>query len=238
MTRALLLSLCLAPAVYSASKPEFEPFLIESHVTAMRDGVRLATDIYLPGKDGKPVEGKYPAIVYRTPYNKTGLKGMGAYLASRGYAVVAQDVRGRFKSEGNFYAFVNEGPDGHDTIEWAASQAWSNGKVGTAGASYLAWDQYLGAMERPPHLTAMYADVGGNTFYDEFAWPGGAPNPAWGIWILNSAASSPQAAADPAARVALGEAQKNAMAWLGQPPSARAEVFAPSAIGPVRTGCS
>jgi putative CocE/NonD family hydrolase len=224
MKRLILFTLC--PGLFAASKAEFEPFLIESQMVAMRDSVRLATDIYRPGKDGKPVDGKFPVIVYRTPYNKTGLKAMGAYLASRGYAMVAQDVRGRFKSEGNFYAFINEGPDGHDTIEWAAAQPWSNGKVGTAGASYLAWDQYLAAMERPPHLVAMYADVGGNTFYDEFAWPGGAPNPAWGMWILNSALSSPQAAADPAARAPLLEVQKSAMTWLAKPPAERAELFA------------
>jgi hypothetical protein len=86
----------------------------------------LATDIYLPARDGR-----FPVVLVRTPYNKNGARSQCIAFAAKGYACVAQDCRGRFKSEGEFYAFVNEGKDGYDAIEWAARQPWSNGKVGT-----------------------------------------------------------------------------------------------------------
>ena len=133
----------------------------ETVMVPMRDGVKLATDVYRP-----EAPGKYPVVLSRTPYNKAGLRAVSEYFADRGYVALGQDVRGRFESQGDFYPFVNEGLDGYDAIEWAASQPWSNGKVGTWGASYLAWDQYHAAMYRPPHLTAMFADVGGASLID------------------------------------------------------------------------
>lgn len=191
----------------------------------MRDEVKLATDVYRPARAGKPVEGRFPALLYRTPYNKSGQAKEGAFFAQHGYVVLAQDCRGRFASEGEFYAFVNEGQDGYDTIEWAAVQPWSNGKVGTIGGSYLAWDQYHAAMYSPPHLVAMFALVGGANFYQEYAYPGGAPNPGWPIWLLRSAATSPLAARDPAAAAPLLELLKNPIPWFALHPRKRAEVF-------------
>src|SRR5579864_5665055 len=139
----------------------------------MRDGVKLATDIYYPTKDGAPVPGKFPVLVSRTPYGKNptpppdgtmtpeqqNRQNPAAYFASRGYVVVLQDCRGRFNSEGMFYLDVNEGPDGYDTVEWAARQPWSNGKVGTYGASYLSQVQNALAALRPPHLAAMFGSA-------------------------------------------------------------------------------
>ena len=198
-------------------------FLLVMNVMApMRDGVKLATDVYLPEK-----EGKYPVLLYRTPYNKDGQKGAAAYFNKFGYAVVVQDCRGRFKSEGEFYPFVNEGKDGYDTIEWAAAQPWSNGKVGTIGGSYLAWDQYHAAMYKPPHLVAMFAIVGGANLLNEYGHPGGTPNPGWPMWILNSAMSSPAAQRDPDGRAALASAAKNPREWLALHPRERSKVFAP-----------
>jgi hypothetical protein len=194
-------------------------------MVAMRDGVRLATDIYLPSKDGAPVSGRFPVIVIRTPYRKASIKPTGLSLASHGYAVVAQDCRGRFDSEGEFYAFVNEGTDGYDTIEWAAAQEWSNGKVGTSGPSYLAWDQYHAAMYRPPHLTAMFAGVGGANFYQEFGHPGGATNLGWPLWLARSAQTSPQAAEHVTEAEALTQIFKEPAAWLGMHPKEREKVF-------------
>ncbi len=212
----LLASAC----AWGASQPTFTP-IVRGNVTAeMRDGVRLTADLYLPSDAGK-----FPTIVYRTPYDKRGVQSAGMYFAARGYAVVAQDVRGRFKSEGDFYAFVNEGADGHDTIEWAAKQPWSDGRVVTNGASYLAWDQYHAAMYRPPHLVAMFADVGGNNFFEDFAHPGGAPNLGWFIWIARSAMTSPLAAKEEEARDALGAALKHPEPWLKKSPEERAQLF-------------
>src|SRR5436190_4352038 len=194
-------------------------------MVSMRDGVKLSTDLYRPARGGKAVEGRFPVLMYRTPYNKAGQKSAGAYFAQRGYIVAVQDCRGRFGSEGEFYAFVNEGKDGYDAIEWAGTQNWSNGKVGTIGASYLAWDQYHAAMYNPPHLSAMFALVGGANFYDEYGYPGGAPNLGWPLWILNSASTSPQAASNPAAAAMVNRAKEHPETWLALSPAARAEVF-------------
>jgi len=218
--------LLLAPALlWGASREEFESHVQSGVMVAMRDGVKLATDIYRPARNGAPVDGKFPVLLYRTPYNKVGAGRETSYFARHGYVVLSQDCRGRFASEGDFYPFLNEGPDGYDTIEWAAAQPWSNGKVGTIGGSYLAWDQYYAAMYRPPHLVAMFALVGGANFIEEYGLPGGAPNLGWPLWILSSAASSPQAARDPQAREPLAQALKNPRSWLDLHPQKRAEVF-------------
>jgi hypothetical protein len=188
---------------------------VSTVLVPMRDGVKLSTDIYRP-----EAEGRYPAVILRTPYNKGGSRNQGEFFSRHGYVFVAQDVRGRFASEGGFYPFVNEGLDGYDTIEWAAAQPWSNGKVGTFGGSYLAWDQYHAAMYRPPHLEAMFALVGGANFIEEFGHPGGAPNLGWALWILNSAATSP-------GRPGTGPLVPSPAEWLALHPQKRAAVFDP-----------
>jgi putative CocE/NonD family hydrolase len=220
----LLKVLLIACAALSAAE-NFDSVATSTAMVPMRDGVKLSTDIYLPARGEKAADGRFPVLVYRTPYNKAGNRTAANFFARHGYAVLSQDVRGRFDSEGEFYAFVNEGPDGYDTIEWAAGQKWSNGKVGTIGASYLAWDQYFAAMYRPPHLIAMFANVGGATFFDEFGYPGGTPNLGWPIWILKSAETSPQAAQDAAAKEPLTKLLNDPAPWLAQPPQKRAELF-------------
>ena len=119
----------------------------------MRDGVALRADVYRPAR-----EGKFPVLVFRTPYGKHhAARSDGVHLKAveRGYAVVLQDVRGRYASDGHFDPYRQEGKDGYDTIEWAASQSWSDGRVGTYGLSYPGAVQWLAAMESPPHLVAM-----------------------------------------------------------------------------------
>src|ERR1044072_5414627 len=128
---ALAVALLFAPPCAWAES--FDSYVVSEVEVAMRDGVRLATDVYRPARGDKTVEGTFPVVVYRTPYNKGGIKQAGAYFAQRGYVAVLQDCRGRFASGGKFYAFLNEGKDGYDTIEWAGTQTWSNGKVGTIG---------------------------------------------------------------------------------------------------------
>ena len=95
----------------------------------MRDGTELSADVYRPDR-----EGTFPVILVRTPYNNNsdGSVDTGKFFAEYGYAVVLQDVRGRWDSDGSFHAFVNESRDGYDTHEWAGTQPWSNGKVGHA----------------------------------------------------------------------------------------------------------
>jgi predicted acyl esterase len=97
----------------------------------MRDGVILRADILLPS-----AEDRFPALIYRTPYGKHfALKEYKTFekAVARGYAVVVQDVRGRYASDGEFVAYQNEGRDGYDTIEWVAKQPWCDGNVGTFG---------------------------------------------------------------------------------------------------------
>lgn len=119
----------------------------------MRDGVVLRADVWLPRADGR-----FPTLVYRTPYGKENApKEWSTFekLPPRGYAVVIQDVRGRYASDGEFAPYQNEGKDGYDTIEWAAQQPWSDGNIGTFGLSYPGAVQWLAAVENPPHLKAM-----------------------------------------------------------------------------------
>lgn len=146
----------------------------------MRDGVSLAADIYRPAVDGEGLAGPFPTILCRTPYNKSDLRyvEIGEYFSSRGYVTVLQDLRGRYKSEGlgEYFHTVNphEGRDGFDTIEWIASRSWSNGKVGMVGSSFAAVTQVAAALERPPHLTAIWPDVTPTNNYFHQAREGGA----------------------------------------------------------------
>ncbi len=151
--------------------------LIEKNLQVpMRDGVRLATDVYR--LDGAPPA---PVLVTRTPYDKERTVNGGAGAAfdvlravQAGYAVVIQDVRGRFASEGEFTPHFQEAADGADTIAWAAAQPWSSGVVGTFGGSYLGITQWLAAREQPPALKAMASTVSPSDAYEGMAYQGGA----------------------------------------------------------------
>jgi uncharacterized protein len=137
----------------------------------MRDGVRLDTNVFYP-----PGSLHYPTLLVRTPYGKGAdlPPGYSAFL-DRGYAVVMQDVRGRYGSEGAFNALGQEGPDGYDTLNWIASQAWSNGKVGMLGGSYLGIVQWRVALLNNPHLKAIFPVVSGyDDYLDRFYSTGGA----------------------------------------------------------------
>ena len=115
----------------------------------MRDGVQLATDVIRPDAPGT-----FPVILQRTPYGRT--KAMEAeHYAKRGYVFVAQDVRGKFDSEGQWQPFVNEARDGYDAVEWCAAQPWSDGKVGMIGGSYLGFVQWAAAREGSVHLKCL-----------------------------------------------------------------------------------
>jgi uncharacterized protein len=114
----------------------------------MRDGVRLAAYVYVPSNDGgAPAPGRFPVLLMRTPYGKEHFKDLPRVSSigvlfppaanSHGYAVVYQDVRGTFGSEGTFEPMLNEGKDGLDTVEWLREQPWSDGRVATFGPSYM-----------------------------------------------------------------------------------------------------
>jgi putative CocE/NonD family hydrolase len=154
----------------------------------MRDGVVLRADVYRPDT-GAPV----PAVVNRTPYDRSSpLIQLAAIEPERvveaGLALVCQDVRGRFGSDGEFYTFFDDGRDSFDTVEWAAAQSWCDGSVGMVGRSYAAAVQWLGAAERPPHLRAISPIVTGSDYYQGWLYEGGAFqfgfNVFW-IWLMS-----------------------------------------------------
>jgi putative CocE/NonD family hydrolase len=153
-------------------EPYLNPIMIQRHVAApMRDGVKLYADIYRP----KP-EGRYPTIVIRTPYGvqRDGVHENVIRFAQHGYAVVVQDVRGRYESEGVWEPFRSEAKDGFDSIEWAAKQPWSNGKVATQGGSYLGHVQWAAASQTPPSLVAMFPAVASTNIFSNWIGHGGA----------------------------------------------------------------
>lgn len=164
----------------AASARAGEPFVDADVAVRMRDGVILRADVWRPTQSGN-----FPTLVYRTPYDrKRALESSPIFRRSveRGYAVVAQDVRGRYGSDGEFRPYRQEGKDGYDTIEWAAAQPWSNGNVGSFGLSYPGAVQWLAAVESPPHLKAMVPAMTFST-PDNFFHSGGAFDLSWIDWI-------------------------------------------------------
>jgi putative CocE/NonD family hydrolase len=151
--------------------------------TTVRDGTVLVGDVYLPAGPTSPC----PSVVIRTPYNKQNIyyPGPAAYLAGHGYAVLVQDVRGRCDSGGEFYPFFNnEGPDGYDTIEWVAEQAWSDGRVGMMGGSYGGWVQWCAAAMRPPHLVTFVSASAATRWFQQVPYHNGVPTLAHLPWLF------------------------------------------------------
>jgi uncharacterized protein len=149
----------------------------------MRDGCVLVGDVYLPSPEAE----RLPSVVIRTPYSKQAAyyTGPAAYLARHGYAVLVQDVRGRVDSDGQFYPFFNnEGPDGYDTIEWAAEQPWSNGRVGMMCGSYCGWVQWCASAERPPHLVTMVSASAAARWMQQVPFHNGVPTLAALAWLF------------------------------------------------------
>jgi putative CocE/NonD family hydrolase len=132
----------------------------------MRDGVRLSTDVYFP----VGVEGRLPVVLIRTPYDKRRYRRLNpdsseaTFFASQGFAVVAQDTRGRYESEGEFTISFPDVPDGYDAIDWASRQPWSNGKVGGYGCSYVGDTQVMAAKALHPAYAAMIPQSAGSSW--------------------------------------------------------------------------
>ena len=189
VTRALALvalTLCANGAIpyeFPVTPPPRNDIVIENRVAVpMRDGVTLYADIYRPVGDGR-----HPVIVSRTPYSTERFPSAYAaavYFSRRGYAYVFQDVRGRHESEGIWEPFRDDVEDGYDTVEWAAAQPWSNGKVGMEGGSYLGHVQWRAAEAAPPHLVAIFPRVASTSIYHDWITVNGgwrlAFNFGWG----------------------------------------------------------
>lgn len=150
----------------------------------MRDGIVLRADAYRPDTPER-----VPAILVRTPYGKQGHRDRQFVAAAveRGYAVVVQDVRGRYASDGDFDPYRQERRDGYDTIEWLAALSWCNGRVAGSGLSYPGGTQWLAAVEAPPHLACIFPAMcfsSGRQFF----YFGGAFDMSWLGWIATNIA--------------------------------------------------
>jgi len=166
--------------------PRATSILIDRGVpVAMRDGCVLYADVYRPADAAR-----YPVLLQRTPYNRqmhthapTTIDTLRA--VERGYAVVIQDVRGRYDSEGVFNPFYQEIDDGYVTVEWCAEQSWSAGNVGMYGGSYVGATQWLAAIAEPPHLKCIVPMFTASDYYEGWNYQGGTFQ--WGFlvaWVL------------------------------------------------------
>jgi putative CocE/NonD family hydrolase len=190
---ALSLALMSRVEVPSDIAPRYKTVRRKELMVPMRDGVRLATDVYLPADPvhGEPAApGPLPAIVVRQPYGKREaflwMPVQARYWARRGYATVVQDVRGRWASEGDYDPFVHEVDDGYDTVDWVARQPWCDGTAGAMGESYFGYTTWAMAVGAHPALRAacpgdtttdMYASAfrGGALYYNPFG--------VWALWV-------------------------------------------------------
>jgi uncharacterized protein len=162
----------------------------------MRDGVRLAADIFRPTSGGTPVAGKFPTILERTPYNKSERAPFPSYFVPRGYVVIVQDVRGRFASEGRWRPIVDDPNDGADTTTWIGAQPWSDGNIGTVGTSYAGATQHALAIGNAPFVKTMIPIDAMSNFGRYGVRHNGAFELRWFNWIftLGNAANTPSAA--------------------------------------------
>ncbi len=209
-----------SPANLPPSSVEGIEYVLERDVMAtMRDGVRLASDVYRPARDGRAIETPLPVILERTPYGKGETSRaertarsaapftraeVAAYFVRAGYVVVFQDCRGRYGSEGEFVKYLSDATDGYDTVVWLTQQQWCDRKVGTMGLSYAAHTQGALACLNPPGLAAMFLDSGGfSNAYRSGIRQGGAFELKQATWAFANARVSPLVAADPVARAAL-----------------------------------
>jgi len=186
----LIFVLHFASEAAELSQPTYEVKTEMDVKVPMRDGVQLSTNIYRPDAPGG-----FPVILIRTPYSNGDEKnGGGHFFAKRGYAVVIQDVRGRFESEGEFEPFLNEALDGFDAQEWSGTQSWSNGKIGTAGESYVGCTQWFPAPLGNKHLVAMFPIVTTGNRH-ALAYVGGAfQYHTCAVWGISMGASPEKAA--------------------------------------------
>lgn len=151
-----LVCLSLLPLVlYAQPETLYQVTATKNVMVPMRDGVKLATDIYFPARDGARAEGKFPVVLERTPYNKAAGSTAAAHLVPHGYIVIFQDVRGRYKSEGRWRPIRDDPNDGFDTAKWIGAQPWCSGSIGTMGSSYGGATQHALAIANAPYVKAM-----------------------------------------------------------------------------------
>jgi len=150
----------------------------------MRDGVRLSADVRMPDGDGP-----FPAVVCRTPYSNADVTQMLRYV-DVGYALVTQDCRGRYDSDGQFNPF-HEADDGFDTLAWVRRQPWCDGRIGMVGGSYCGTTQLTAAWLKPAGLRAITPRVMGRDVFVETLYSNGVFNlpiaAGWGLAMAGRA---------------------------------------------------
>mgnify|MGYP002623373575 CR=1 FL=1 len=152
---------------YSPAQYEVEEF--PEVKVPVRDGVEIAADIFRP-----KAEGRFPAILCQTPYDKTGLGARAKKFAAHGFVVVNTDSRGRYESGGQWDPFSPlHKTDGYDVVEWVAAQPWCNGNVGTYGLSYMGWTSWWTASQAPPSLKAIVPEVAPPDYLDNCPYQNG-----------------------------------------------------------------
>lgn len=192
--------------------------VVERHYgVTMRDGSVLYADVYRPAMSGEALEGGWPVLLERTPYNKDRLSYSvsGRYFAKRGYVYVVQDVRGRWSSDGEFAFLRNEADDGEDTMDWLASRPWCGDRIGTVGISYTTATQQALAVRHPKKLATQVLFDGAYNYFRQTMRHGGACEYAIAFqYSVSMARTGKQAVANPQIRAQLDEMWKNLPKWL------------------------
>ncbi|MXZ36195.1 MAG: CocE/NonD family hydrolase, partial [Acidobacteria bacterium] len=212
------------------SPEPFQVAVFKDLMIPMRDGVRLAADIYRPARNGEVLPGPFPALLVRTSYDKQAewlIDEVADCFTPRGYVLVLQDLRGRHRSEGTgqYFHTVNEtaGTDGYDTVEWIAAQPWSNGRVGAMGSSHLALVQTHMALYRPPHLRAIWPDVSPtNSYAHQVRWGGAMQLHMFGALFLH-AYDAQEIRDDPPARQRVLQGMERMGDWVRRTPFQQGE---------------
>lgn len=195
--------------------------LLDTMMVPMRDGIGLATDVYLPStEDGTLLDGPWPVILERTPYGRhrpsrsersvaepdqaKSRAEVAELFVRRGYVVVYQDVRGRYDSEGAYRKYLDDADDGYDTCAWILAQSWCDGQIGTKGLSYAAHTQGALASAGAPGVAAMFLDSGGfSNSYQGGVRQGGAFELKQATWAYRNALVSPEVTSDPELEAAM-----------------------------------
>lgn len=211
------------PGVGADGLPVDGPYgthLQDGVMVPMRDGVRLATDVYLPSDAAGVIPGPWPVILERTPYGRNrpsrsersvaqpetakSRAEVAEIFVRRGYAVVYQDVRGRYDSEGVYQKYLDDAADGYDCCAWILEQPWCNGLIGTKGLSYAAHTQGALASAGAPGIAAMFLDSGGfSNSYQGGIRQGGAFELKQATWAYRNALVAPEVTSDPALLAAM-----------------------------------
>ncbi len=238
-------------AAAPVTSPDFPGVTCDTVMVPMRDGTLLATDLYSPTATVPPTTGRYPVILLRDPYTRGFgggcFKGIGggalgpasslATFAQNGYVALVQEVRGTNRSQGAFREMVQEAKDGYDAIEWAGTQPWSSGKVGTTSGSYLGLVQWQAAIHAPPHLAAICPQITASDYHDNWTYVNGVFDLWFGMswppgWVTDQliralqATDAPQSEID--GRVAAWNSAVNAnlaSSWVWQLPLAGFDRF-------------